>query len=138
MQRKTAAAGVILLVIAFATGLLLAAAMTKSVAADPPVLVAAHLNAVLGCLWLVALAVTLPMLRFGDRGRHRIVQLTMLATYANWSITTVKSFLHVDGVGPDGNHTNDGIFVALTVFVVVPSFVAAIAWAWGLLGKPSE
>ena len=135
LQRRTAGAGAVLLVIAFATGALLAAAMTSKVDADPHAVSAAHLNAIFGCLWLVALAATLPLLRFGLTGARRLVLATALPAYANWLVTTIKSFLYVPGVAFTGERANDGVFVALTVLVVVPSFAAAIAWAYGLLAR---
>lgn len=137
LQRKTAAAGAALMVIAFATGALLAAAMTKKVDADVGEVVAAHLNALFGCLWLVALAFTLPMLRFGDVGKKRLVIATALPAYANWLVTAVKSFLYVKGVEPTGHGANDIVFGVLTVLVVLPSFGSAIAWTWGFFGARS-
>lgn len=134
LQRKTAAAGAALLVLAFGTGILLGLAMTNKVSADVHEIVAAHLNAVLGCLWLIALAYTLPMLRFGQVGMKRLVSTTVVAAYMNWLITTVKAFLHVTGVDVTGDHTNDVVFAMLGVFVVVPSLVAAIGWTYGLCG----
>jgi hypothetical protein len=138
LQRNTAAAGAILLVIAFTTGMLLGAAMNHTIDADPGEIKSAHLNAIFGCLWLVVLALTLPMLRFGDVGRKRLVLITAIPAYANWLVTTVKSFFHVAGVAPDHDRANDAIFAALGVFVVLPSFIAAIAWAYGLLGSRSN
>ena len=132
LQRGTAAAGAGLLVLAFATGGLLAAAMTKRIDADVPEIVAAHLNAILGCLWLVALAVTLPLVRFGPCGKRRLVLATVVPAYANWLVTTVKAFLHVTGGDLTGDHTNDAVFAVLNVFVVLPSLGAAIAWTYGL------
>lgn len=134
LQRKTAAAGAALLVIAFATGLLLAAAMTNQVDADEHAVVAAHLNALFGCLWLCALALTLPMLRYSAGPTRRLVVVTALAAYANWGVTVVKSFLHVAGIAVTGDRANDAVFAALSALVVIPSFVAAIAWTYGLLG----
>ncbi|HEY4238937.1 MAG TPA: hypothetical protein VGM88_03945 [Kofleriaceae bacterium] len=133
LQRRTAAAAAILLVLALATGLLLAAAMTGLVDADPHAVVAAHLNAFLGCLWLAALAATLPLVAFGDTGKRRLVWATAIPAYGNWLVTTVKAFVHVAGVSPTGDHANDAVFAMLSIVVVIPSFAAAIAWAWGLL-----
>lgn len=135
LQRKTAAAAAVLLVLAFATGVLLGMAMTGKVDADVHEIVAAHLNAILGCLWIAALAFTLPMLSFGEAGRRRLVYATVVPAYANWLVTTVKAFFHVAGVEPTGSHANDAIFATLTALVVVPSFGAAIAWAWGLVKR---
>jgi hydroxylaminobenzene mutase len=138
LQRKTAAAAVLLLIAAFSTGILLGAAMSGKLDADVHEIVAAHLNAFLGCLWILALAFTLPMLRYGAAGRRRLVYLTVLPAYANWIVTTLKSFMHVAGVAPDHDHANDAVFAALGIFVVLPSFAAAIAWAYGLFGARSN
>ena len=134
LQRKTAAAGAALLVLAFGTGLLLGAAMTHKIDADVHEIVAAHLNAVLGSLWLFALAYTLPMLRFGQAGTRRLVLVTAVPAYMNWLVTTIKAFFHVTGVDVTGVPANDLVFATLGMFVVAPSFVAAIAWTYGLLG----
>jgi hydroxylaminobenzene mutase len=134
LQRQTAAAGAALLVLAFATGVLLGAVMTHKVSADVHEIVAAHLNAVLGSLWLFALAYTLPMLRFGELGTRRLVLATAVPAYMNWLVTTIKAFLHVSGVDVTGDRVNDAVFATLGVFVVGPSFGAAIAWTYGLLG----
>ena len=138
LQRRTAAAGAVLLLIAFATGILLGLAMDKSIDADAGEIKSAHLNALFGCLWLVAVSYTLPMLRFGETGRRRLVWITCVAAYANWLVTTVKSFLHVAGISPAHDRANDLVFVALTGFVVLPSFVSAVAWIYGLLGSRSN
>ena len=135
LQRKTAAAGAGLLVLGLATGGLLAAAMTKRVDADVGAVVASHLNAVLGCFWLCALAFTLPMLRFGVVGTRRLVVVSVLPAYGNWLITVIKSFVHVKGVDLTGDHANDVVFAALNAVVVIPSFAAAIGWTYGLLGE---
>lgn len=135
LQRQTAAAGAALLVLAFGTGVLLGAVMTNKLDADVHEIVAAHLNAVLGCLWLIAVAYTLPMLRFGEAGAKRLVLATAVPSYMNWLVTTIKGFLHVSGVDVTGDRANDVVFAALGVFVVVPSFAAAIAWTYGLLGR---
>ena len=132
LQRKTAASAALLLVIGFATGGLLAAAMTGKLSADSHEVLAAHLNGVLGCFWLAALSFTLPLVSFTATGKTRLVVVTVVASYGNWLITTIKSFFHVAGVGLNGEVHNDAVFAALNVVVVIPSFVAAIAWTYGL------
>jgi hypothetical protein len=133
LQRRTAAAGAVLLVLGFSTGVLLAQAMTHHIDADLHQILAAHFIAV-----LVALALTLPMLRYGEVGRRRLVLVTAIPAYGNWGVTAVKSFFHVSGVGLTGDHANDVVFGALSALVVIPSFIAAIAWAYGLLGARSN
>lgn len=132
VQRQAAFLGATLLIISFATGGLLAAALTGKVSADAHGILAAHLNALFGCFWLCALAFTLPLTRFEVTGAKRLVLLTAIPAYANWLVTMVKAFLHVAGVGLNGNAQNDAVFAALNVFVVLPSFGAAVGWAYGL------
>ena len=135
LQRQAALLGVVLLLLGFATGGLLASAMTGKVAADAHTISGAHLNAIFGCLWLCALAFTLPLLSYGEVGARRLLLVTATAAYANWLITIVKAFLHVAGVGLDASGPNNAVFALLNVFVVLPSFAATIAWAWGLKAR---
>jgi hypothetical protein len=125
----------LLMVIGLLTGIVLGAAMTKKLDADVGSVVAAHLNALLGCFWMAAVAYSMPMLRFGDRGRARMVWIVTIPNLANWAVTMVKSFLKVKGVGPEGDASNDAIFFTLTLVVVIPSLLAAGAWLWGLSGR---
>ncbi len=73
--------------------------MSHTIDADPSEIKSAHFNAIFGCLCLVAQAVTLPMLRYGEAGLKRLVWITVIPAYATWLVTTVKSFLHVADVG---------------------------------------
>jgi hypothetical protein len=135
VQRQAAFLGAVLLIISFATGGLLAMAMTGKVSADAHGILAAHLNALFGCFWLCAVAFTLPLTRFGEVGAKRLVLLTAIPAYANWIITIAKAFLHVAGVGLNESGSNNAIFAALNVFVVLPSFAASVVWAYGLAKK---
>ncbi len=98
---------------------------------DPHLALAAHLNATLGGLWLIALASTLPMLSYTDAAKRRLVLLTRVPAYANWFVTLVASFLGVRGLDYTGDHGNDAIALLLQLSVVLPSLAASGAWAWG-------
>jgi hypothetical protein len=135
VQRRAAFLGAVLLITSFAIGGLLAMAMTGKVSADPHTVLAAHLSALFGCFWMCAVAVTLPLTRFSEAGAKRLVLLTAVPAYGNWILTIVKAFLHVAGVGLNESGSNNAVFAALNVFVVVPSFGAAILWAYGLAKK---
>ena len=126
LQRKTAFYGAVL-VVGFATGGVLACAMTGKVTADSHTVLASHLNAVLGCFWLLALAFTLPMLRFGEKGLRRLVLVTVIPNYGNWAVTLFKAFLRVAGVGLTGQGNNDLVFGLLDVFVVGMIRTASLA-----------
>lgn len=128
----------VLLTLGLATGVLVSAAMTGKIPADPHAMLSSHLNALLGAFWMIAVAWTLPMTRFGAVGRERLVLGVTVANYANWLVTAVKSFLKVSGVDFIGEPKNDVIFGLLTLLVVLPSFAVAGAWAWGLSGSGGD
>ena len=120
-----------LLLVGLLTGGYVAAAMTGKVPADPQMALASHLNALLGAFFLLGVAWTLPMLRYGAVGQQRLAWLVIVANFANWSVTGVKAWLRVSGVDFIGQAANDAIFVTLTLFVVLPSLAAAGAWVYG-------
>lgn len=109
--------------------------MTGKVPADPHAALASHLNALLGAFLLLAVAVTLPLLRYGPVGLQRLAWAFVVPNFANWLITAVKAWYHVAGVDMTGHAANDRVFMALTVFVVLPSLGGAAAWVYGF-SKP--
>jgi hydroxylaminobenzene mutase len=128
----------ILMLVGLLTGVLVSAAMTGKIPADPHAMLASHLNALLGALWMVAVAWSLPLTRLGERGRARLAWGVSAANYANWFITLVKAFLKVSGVDVIGEPVNDAVFGALTLSVVLPSLAVAGAWVWGLSGAREQ
>ena len=128
----------VLMLVGLLTGVLVSAAMTGKIPADPHAMLASHLNALLGALWMVAVAWSLPMTRLGERGRARLAWGVTAANYANWIITLVKAFLKVSGVDVVGEPVNDAVFSALTLSVVLPSLAVAAVWVWGLSGEERE
>jgi hydroxylaminobenzene mutase len=136
--RPLAFRAALLMCLAFPTGVLVSAAMTGKIPADPHMMLASHMNALLGALWMVAVAWSLPMTRLGAEGRARLATGITIANYANWGITLIKSFLKVSGVDYIGEPLNDMVFAGLTLFVVLPSFAVAGVWAWSLAGERRE
>ncbi len=125
----------ILMVLGLLTGLFVAAAMTGKVPADAHAALASHLNALMGTFWMVGVAWSMPMLRYGDKGLVRLAWVTTIPNFGNWLITALKAFLKVSGVDATGEPKNDFIFALLTAFVVIPSLVSAVAWVYGFFGK---
>ena len=80
---------------------------------------------------LIAVAATLERMRYGLTGRRRLATLTALAAWANWLITLIASALGVRGLEYTSDPANNVIAALLQAFVVLPSLVAAAAWAWG-------
>jgi hydroxylaminobenzene mutase len=96
---------------------------------------ASHLNALLGTFWLLGVAYTLPKLRLSARGLVWLCVLTTLGAYGNWLITLIASLLDVRGLAFDHDASNNAIAGLLQVGVVIPSFAAAILWVYGLSSR---
>lgn len=113
------------------TGGYVSAAMTGKVPADPHMALASHLNALMGAFLLLGVAWTLPMLRYGAKGQHRLAWAFIVANFANWGVTAVKAWLRVSAVDATGEPVNDAVFGVLTLSVVLPALGAAAAWVYG-------
>ncbi|HEX8704097.1 MAG TPA: hypothetical protein VF815_35020 [Myxococcaceae bacterium] len=129
--RLMAHAAAWLMLVGLLTGGYVSSAMTGKVPADPHMALAAHLNALMGTFFLLGVAWTLPMLRYGPVGQQRLAWAVIAANFANWGVTCVKAWLRVSGVDLVGQPANDAIFITLTVTVVLPSLAAAAAWVYG-------
>ena len=134
-QRTLGLAAAVLMAIGLVTGLYAGLAMSGKIPADGHAALASHLNALMGTFLLVSVGWTLPMLRYGAVGQGRLARVFIVASYANWLITAVKAALFVSGLDLVGKAANDGVFVALQAFVVLPTLAASIAWALGFRSK---
>jgi len=137
LQRRAMLGAATLIALGMATGLLAGLAMTGGIPADGGAMLASHLNAILGGLWIAAVGLSLPMLRHDLSGKRLLVRTVVVANFANWALTLLKSFLHVKGIGLTGDRVNDVVFFALLALVVLPSLGAAVAWALGLRAGPT-
>ena len=136
LRRRLAWAGAWLFAVGMVTGLWAAAVLTEKVTVSIPRLaLAAHLNGLLGGLWLIAVASTLDMLRYGATGRLRLAWLVTVPAWGNWLITLIASVLGVTGLEYTRDTANNAIAALLHSLVVLPSLVGATAWAWGLGGR---
>ncbi len=130
-QRTVGLAAAWLLLIALLTGIYAAAAMSGKLHVDGHAALASHLNALMGTFLLGTVGWTMPMLSYGETGKKRLAIVLVVSSFANWIITAVKAALFVAGIDVQGKAANDGVFVALQIFVVVPMIAAAIAWIVG-------
>jgi hypothetical protein len=136
LQHRVAQLGAWLFAVGLLTGLWAGVVLTGTIVAPIPRLaLAAHLNGLLGGLWLIAVAATLERMRYGLTGRRRLAALTALAAWANWLITLIASGLGVRGLAYTGDARNDAVAVLLQLFVVIPSLLAACVWAYGFGGS---
>ena len=124
--------GAILFGLGALTGVLVSATFTGKLSAQPHFMLAAHLNALMGCFWLVCLGTTWDRLELTARWARVLKICTMITAYANWGVTLLKSLLKVQGIDYIGETSNDAIFGLLTIFVVIPTFVASFLWIRGL------
>jgi hydroxylaminobenzene mutase len=136
LRKKLAAAGALLFFIGMVTGIWSAAALTgKVVVGMPRMALAAHLNGLLGGLWLLAVAWSFEFLHYGARGLRRLALGVGVPAYANWLVTLVASFIGVNGLDYTGQRGNDIIAFLLQTLVVLPTLIASGFWAWGFRAK---
>src|SRR5205085_918072 len=98
----------------------------------PRLALAAHLNALLGGMWLVLVSATLDLLCYGEIGRTRLAWVVIVPAWANWLVTLVASVLGVTGLQYSHDTANNAVAALLHSLVVLPSLVGAFAWAWGI------
>jgi hypothetical protein len=136
IRKRLAASGAILFAVGMVTGLWFAAVLTHKVSfGDANLARAAHLNGLLGGLWLVAVAWTFDFLSYDAKGLRRLAIAVGLAAWANWLVTLIASFFGVTGLEYTGNRANDVVAFLLQTLVVIPTLIGAGLWAWGFRGK---
>jgi len=134
-----ASRGALLFSIGMVTGLWSALALSGKVKVGIPHLaLSAHLNGLLGGLWMIAVAFTLPFLSYGEQAKRRLSLAVTVPSYGNWLVTLVASFLGVRGLDYNGDHANDAIAVLLQSVVVLPTLGACAAWSWGFLRRSAS
>ena len=137
LRRRLASSGAWLFAIGMLTGLWAGAVLTERVSVTLPRLaLSAHLNALLGGMWLVLVGSTLDMLHYGDIGRRRLAWVVIVPAWANWLITLIASVLGVRGLEYTADVRNNVIAGLLDFFVVLPALLGGFAWAWGFGGPP--
>jgi hydroxylaminobenzene mutase len=136
VRARLAQAGAWLFAVGLLTGLWAGVVLTEQVVVRVPRLaLAAHLNGLLGGLWLLAVAWSLDFLRYGERGRRRLAWLVAVPAWANWLITLVASVLGVRGLAYTSELSNNIVAALLQGLVVLPALIGAGAWAWGFGGR---
>lgn len=132
IRRNLAAWGALLFGIGMVTGLWLAVAATKGFPPTTAQLArGAHLNGLLGGLWLIAVAWTFQYLYYGARGLRRLAWIVAVPAWANWLVTLFASFWGVKGLEYTGDSHNNIIAALLQSLVVLPTLIACGFWVWG-------
>ncbi len=139
IQRRLAFWGSALFAVGIFTGLWSAAALTGSVALKIPHLaLAAHLNGLMGGLWMLAVAFTFPFLTYGEKQLKRLTVLTTVPCWANWLLTLIASILGEKGLSYTGSKGNDALAAGLQLTVVLPSLIAVLYWIRGFYCGPKQ
>ena len=139
IQKRLAMAGALLFFVGMLTGLWSAAALTGKVKVGIPHLaLAAHLNGLLGGLWLIAVAWTFQFLRYGERGLRRLAFAVAVPAWANLVVTLCASVLGVNGLEYTGQRANDIVAILLQASVVLPTLIASGFWVYGFGGRKEE
>jgi hydroxylaminobenzene mutase len=126
VQRRLYAIAACLFSVGLATGVFSAAVLTGKISSGMPrMALAAHLNALLGALWIAVVAVSLPFVALSGRRLRQTCALVVVANWANGLLKLVGALLGVSGLAYTGQRANDGLAFALQ----------AVAWTYGLLRK---
>ena len=133
LQRRLFFVAALLFSVGLLTGIYSAAVLTGKIPSTlPRMALAAHLNALLGGLWIAAVAVSLPHVSLAANRLRQLCWLIVGANWANWFLTIVGSLLGVNGLEYTGQRANDGLALALQVAVVLPALAGALGWTYGL------
>ncbi len=136
LQRRLIALGALLFSVGLLTGIWSAAVLTGKIPSTMPrMALAAHLNALLGGVWIVVVALSLPFVAHSAKRTRQMCMLIVVANWANWLLTLVGSIAGVNGLDYTGDRANDGLALALQVSVVLPALVGGIAWTYGLFRR---
>ena len=98
---------------------------------DGKTLLAAHVAGLIGAALIFGFAVSVRHLRYAPRNVTRLAFVFTGGQFANWFLSSVKAFLFVHGIAPGGSAANMGIYVALSITVVVPMLVGCSFWVLG-------
>jgi hydroxylaminobenzene mutase len=132
LRRSLSQWGAVLFFVGILTGLWSAACLTGTAKVPIPHLaLAAHLNGLLGGLWMIAVAFTFDYLHYELRGLRWLSLSVGLACWANWAVTAVASLLGVTGLAYTSDMANNAIAFLLQISVVIPGLVGSGLWAWG-------
>src|SRR5258708_6537953 len=90
--RKLALSGCLLFTVGLVTGIWSALAASGAVPVPIPRLaIATHLNALLGGLWCIAVASTVPFLHYSEKQLKSLACWVIFPSWANWFITLAAS-----------------------------------------------
>lgn len=115
------------------TGIHVTMVATGAINGDLGASLAAHLNGIIGSMVILSLYLILPNIRYGNSYKLNMIRLFVVANYANWLITLIKSVLHVRALELMKNSpANNAVHIALVIFVVIPSLIGAGMWVYDL------
>ena len=93
IRKCLAFAGALLFFVGMLTGLWAAATLSGTVVVPLPRLaLIAHLNALLGGLWLLAVAWSFEFLHYSDLGLRRLAIGVAIPAWSNWLVTMSRLF----------------------------------------------
>jgi hypothetical protein len=92
----------------------------------------AHLAAIFGAFWLLAIAFTIEHTRYDERGKRRLAGLVTVVAFGDWAVRLLSSILDARGIDFGGPAANRLIAILNQLLVVLPALVAGYLWAAGL------
>jgi (hydroxyamino)benzene mutase len=132
IARRLAFHAALLMLVGLLTGGAVGFAMMDQLPVDARMMLGAHLNGLIGGLWLCAVAWSLKFSTLSEERASGMAWLFIGSVWANWAVTAAKSIPAVHGVGINDDPVNNAVFGVLTLTVVLPALAACGLWAWGL------
>ena len=131
-ERRLAFHGALMMFLGMVYGLYVALVMTGAAPGHPEIALGSHLNAIFGALWLLCMGWSLKLTSLSPRLLQLAVRSTLIGAWANWIISALKAFTGDVAISFSGVSTNDALFTARIVLVIIPCLVGPGIWAWGL------
>lgn len=131
-QKRMAFHGALMLWTTMVYGLYLVGVMTELVPGDEGMTLGAHINGLMGAFWLLGMGWSLSFISLSEQLLRVAIWMTLAGAWFNFLLAMVKAVPGVMAIEFTGGVSNDVIFAARVLLVVIPSLVGPALWFWGL------
>ena len=137
-RHRLAFHGALMLFLGMVYGLYVALVMTDKVPGHGEIALGSHLNALMGAFWLLGMGWSLAYIKLSDSLLKWCVWMTIVGAWANWIISIFKAFTGDIAIEFTSHWSNNVLFGARALLVIIPCLLGPAIWAWGLRHRPSE
>ena len=131
-QKRMAFHGALMLWSTMVYGLYLVGVMTELVPGNEAMTLGAHINGLMGAFWLLGMGWSLSFIQLSEQLLRVAIWMTLAGAWFNFLLAIIKAVPGVMAIEFTGGASNDVIFAARVLLVVIPSLVGPALWFWGL------